>query len=572
MGANEFIIKLINMSITASYVTVIVLVLRLFMKRFPKKYSYALWSIVGLRLALPFSFSSAFSFFNLPSFREVNTGGRLNYVPADIEFSYTPRVNTGISAVNDSVNAMLPAAEQGYGVNPMQGYLTSLFYIWIIGAAVIIAYEIFRHTKTRKLVRQAVLYRDNIYECDNIPTPFVMGVISPKIYVPFRLNERELSYIICHEKYHIKRLDHIVKIFAFLLIVVHWFNPLVWLAYFCMNADMEKSCDEFVLMQMGDRIKNEYSTSLLSFAINRRHLPLGPLAFGESAVTERTKNVLKFKKPSRLLSIIGIVIVLAAGCICVTNGKTADVNEGVIAWADAFCDRDGKAIRSMLTDEAAASLIENEFFYDEESFAFGWSSPWPWGGEYGDTETERYKIIKNGDKDVILYYAKTSDPHIWIWRETLDYEVRDGSFLVIAESMELMENISSAGELYRAYPENIEDTFMDYGTNGLGEYLNENYLRDKELLSSKLDLLDAECAALYLLNISKEAVETEQRISPADQTEALVNVTFTEDGTTVQILMTRPFGSDGIWIPKHIIMPDDGDKPVLRALRKSSEQ
>ncbi len=316
----DIFIKLLNMSITAAYVIIIIMAVRFLLKKFPKKYSYYLWGIVGFRLIFPFSITSEFSFLNLNTFTNINAGNYgMEYIPSDIGFMDTPIIDVGVDSVNKTVNSLLPVSEIQNSINPMQIYILIAVIFWILGIIFILLYEIFLFFRMKRVVKKAIFYKDNIYECDNIETPFVMGFIKPKIYIPFRLNEKAFSYVLCHEKYHIKRYDNIIKIIAFFILIVYWFNPFIWLAYFYMNKDMEMSCDEKVILEMGvDSIK-DYSYSLLSFAVNRRRLPFGPIAFGESYIRKRVKNILRFKKPKLWISIVGVLIVFIISVVCITN-------------------------------------------------------------------------------------------------------------------------------------------------------------------------------------------------------------------------------------------------------------
>ncbi|MCI8804400.1 MAG: hypothetical protein HFE59_00620 [Clostridiales bacterium] len=614
MGLSEIFIKVLNMSVTASYVIAVVMVVRLFISKLPKKYSYALWSIAGLRLIFPFSVSWVFSFFNLSFFDGINTAGGQEYVPLNIGFAHTPAVNTGIKPINDAVNSLLPLAEAEGSVNPTQILIFGASVIWIMGIIFVLGYEVFLFLRTKRLVRQAVLYKDNIYECDNIPTPFVMGIIKPKIYIPFHLGEEELSYILCHEKYHIKRHDNIIKIIASLLTVIYWFNPFIWAACFYMNRDMEMSCDEKVISQMGNGVIKDYSTYLLSFATNRGRAPLGPLAFGESSVGKRIKNILSFKKPKVWISVFGIMTVVIIGCVCLTDGqKTAEASDmfskenetigafsfeekneaeeisdtfngvngtievfvpsneddasavfieesaeawrerNIKEWAEAFCGRDGKKIISMASDECIEDMKESVNF-DTEYPSFGWSSPWPFGWDNGFFEKggNRYRIVYADDNSAeILYYAVVSDPHIFVWRESLTFKSDDNRFVVTSEKIKFLDSISSGEDFFKAYPDGISGSPMDYVLNGMGEDLNRNVKNTRDSgFDVYNELFNADKAALYILNISDEAVSTSVNV---ENGECYVTVVFKEDGTTLKILMIKPYEKDGIWFPNLLI-------------------
>ena len=281
-----FITRLINMNITAAYVIAAIYIIRLFIIKLPKKYSYMLWIFAGFRLVCPFSLPSALSLFNISFLR--NTG--MKYVPYDMGNAAVPTVNTAAEQLSSSANSLPPTA----GTDTM---LSIMFLIWLGVFLTIIVHKAILYINTYKMVSKAVIYKDNIYQCDNIPTPFVMGIFKPKIYIPFRMSKKELSYIICHEKHHIKRHDTLIKAAASLLVSIHWFDPLVWLAYRSMTADMEESCDEAVIEAMGEEIKGDYSASILSFALNRRPMPL---SFGEGSAKRRIKNVLSYKKPKKI--------------------------------------------------------------------------------------------------------------------------------------------------------------------------------------------------------------------------------------------------------------------------------
>ena len=299
---DKIILSVLNMSITASFVIAVVFFARILLKKASKAISYALWAVVAFRLLVPFSFESVFSLLPIKS----------ETIPQDIVYQVQPRIDSGISIIDNVVSSYLPAAAPiENSINPMQVILVAGSWLWLIGVAVMLIYSFVTiHILKRKLLG-AVLYKDNIYEANNIKTPFVLGFIKPKIYIPSDLTEEEKSYIILHEQTHIRRFDHIVKMLAYFTLCLHWFNPLVWLAFVLMCADMELSCDERVLRELGTGIKKEYSASLLSLNVERCIINGSPLAFGEGGVKARIKNVLNFKKPSRVIIIAAVVLTIA---------------------------------------------------------------------------------------------------------------------------------------------------------------------------------------------------------------------------------------------------------------------
>lgn len=315
-------IRILNMSITASYVIAAVMVVRLLLQKAPKKYSYLLWSVVAFRLCCPFSFQSVFSLFNLKPF-DMTTAQRygsdaLQYIPNTIGTMARPNITVGIPAANEMITDSLPAATTTASVNPIQIWLSIGAIFWIMGMVVLLIYGIISYMRLRRILRNAVLIRDHIYCSDQIRSPFVLGFLRPKIYLPFGLDENRQRYVLTHEKYHIKRLDHLIKPLAYLLLSVYWFNPLCWLAFFLMNKDMEMSCDEKVLSSKGF-VRKEYGTLLLSFASNRRFPSPSPLAFGENGVKMRIINILNWKKPTPFITIAGMVLCMAVLAACSAN-------------------------------------------------------------------------------------------------------------------------------------------------------------------------------------------------------------------------------------------------------------
>ncbi len=292
--------SILNMSITASYVTLVVIVIRLFLKKVPKIFSYVLWLPVLIRLVFPFSFSSGFSFFRLLGFNALQTNtGVIKYVSDNIGLMQHPTVDVGINTINDAVNKILPAATPASSANPMQIITGFAILIWVIGMIALLIYSVVSYLKVISNVKTATLVHDNIFESDRITTPFVCGFIKPKIFIPSGIDKNDLTYILKHEQTHIKRLDYLIKPIAFLALIIHWFNPLMWISFALMSKDMEMSCDESVVKKLGNDIKGSYSNSLLSLSVKRSGLIMGsPLAFGESNTKSRIKNILTYKKPA----------------------------------------------------------------------------------------------------------------------------------------------------------------------------------------------------------------------------------------------------------------------------------
>lgn len=304
---DKLFLQIINMSITSSYVIMFVIVIRLLLKRFPKIFSYALWSVVLFRLIFPFSIEGIFSLIPV----------NVSSVPADIVYTAKPEINSGIAVIDNSVNNILPPATPISSANPMQIWIFIGEAVWLIGIFTLIVYSIYTTVKLYRNLRNANHIIDNIYETDKFKTPFVFGIVRPKIFLPANLSETEKTYISLHEQTHIKRFDQVIKLISFLVTCIHWFNPLVWIAFFLMSEDMELSCDESVIKKMGNDIKKEYSSSLLFLSTGRRIIGGCPIAFGENNTKGRIKNVLNYKKHKLwvIAVVVIVIIILAVGLL-----------------------------------------------------------------------------------------------------------------------------------------------------------------------------------------------------------------------------------------------------------------
>jgi beta-lactamase regulating signal transducer with metallopeptidase domain len=298
----ETFIQVLNMSLTASSIIVFVLVARLLLKKAPKIFSYALWSVVFFRLLCPISFESMFSF--LP----INASS----ISTNTVYSETPQISTGIAAVDNAINPILPAPTNGASEdNPLLIAATIGEGLWLLGVVILLLYSIVSFLRLRKRLIGAVKLQGNIFLADHIASPFVIGLFHPKIYLPSTLAEQEQSYIILHEQTHIRRFDHVMKIIAFTALCIHWFNPLVWIAFTLTIKDMEMSCDESVMRRLGANIREEYSASLLSLATGRKIIAGTPLAFGEGDTKSRIKNMLRYKKPALWVMLAALIAVAA---------------------------------------------------------------------------------------------------------------------------------------------------------------------------------------------------------------------------------------------------------------------
>ena len=309
-------LTVLNMSLTASYVIIAILLTRFLLKNAPKRYSYVLWAAAAFRLICPISFEAVFSLFQ-PLDLQVSQNTMTSVSP-EIGFQRYPQVHLGIPVVSEAVSQALPPANLVGSVNPIQVWIFVGTVLWSVGMAALLVYGIVNYVKLRHSMRTATLLEANVYESGDIRSPFILGYVCPRIYIPYGLEEVEKRYVLTHERFHLKHGDHLVKPLAWLVLIMHWFNPLVWLAFHLMGKDMEMRCDEAVLAGE-EKIRKAYSTTLLSFAANRRFPSPSPLAFGESAVKTRIKNILRWKSPKLWVTVTAALLCMALIAACAAN-------------------------------------------------------------------------------------------------------------------------------------------------------------------------------------------------------------------------------------------------------------
>lgn len=311
---NTLFLDFLNISITASYIILAVILIRLIFPKIPRKFICILWAIAGIRLVLPFSFESIFSL--IPS---------AETVPPDIVMSHSPTIQSGIPMVNNAVNPVISdylAPDAAASVNPLQILTGVAWNVWLIGVAVLLVYGVVSYFRVRKTVSDAVLLNGNIWQSEKVVSPFILGIIKPKIYIPYGMDGEVQRHVIAHENAHLKRRDHWIKPLGFLILAVYWFNPLIWIAYILLCKDIERACDEKVISQMNEDNRKEYASALLECAVNRRRIAACPLAFGETGLKERVKGIMNYKKPAFWVIIIAVIVCVVAAVSFLTNPKT----------------------------------------------------------------------------------------------------------------------------------------------------------------------------------------------------------------------------------------------------------
>ena len=378
---NELFLKIINMSISASWLVLAVLILRFVLKKAPKWINVLLWGIVAIRLICPFSFESQLSL--IPS---------AETIPLNIGMDSTPTINSGISAINNAVNPIISQSNTpmaGASINPLQITIGIYEYIWILGMIALALYTAISYWRLHRKVDTAVRYKDNIFQSENVSSPFVFGIIKPRIYLPFKMNGQDLEHVVAHEHAHIRRKDHWWKPLGFLLLTIHWFNPLMWMAYVLLCRDIELACDEKVIKELGNEQRGDYTQALVACSVNRRMIAACPLTFGEVGVKERVKSVMNYKKPALWVIIIAVIVCVGVAVCFLTNPKQDSYTLRIVVPAGS----------------------QEEFVYTDEEVSTVRNSIKIWSGDgLGDTEVLLFPVNKTAETGYTATYLTHGMP------------------------------------------------------------------------------------------------------------------------------------------------------------------
>jgi len=307
-------LKILNLTINASWLILAVIAARLLLKKAPRWISCLLWGLVAVRLLCPISLESVLSI--LPSAK---------VVPDNIEMVQDPHIDSGVRIIDNAVNPVIEKSfspDAASSVNPMQVVVFMGSIIWLTGMTVMLLYALISYILLRRKVRASVAMNDRVKECDEVDSPFILGIIRPEIYVPSGIDENTLELVIAHEEAHLKRHDHWWKPFGFVLLAIYWFNPLCWVAYILLCRDIEAACDEKVIKDKDREYMAAYSQALLDCSVNRRIIAACPLAFGETGVKERVRGVLNYKKPAFWVIIVAVVACIVVAVCFMTNPKS----------------------------------------------------------------------------------------------------------------------------------------------------------------------------------------------------------------------------------------------------------
>ncbi len=514
MGLFEIFTNILNMSITVSPVILVVLLVRKMLWRLPKKYAFLLWIIVGIRLICPVFLTSPVSLFHL---EPLKIGAFVAESNSGIVFESEKMIVSGengyseetVSENNDISEQKIKAEKKSEnyfsGQRNENSHSTTrkmiavhiAAAIWIFGIGIIWFWNLCLIIRLKKKLSTAVLYQKNIYESDQIVSPFIMGFVRPKIYIPFRLSMEEQKYILKHEQYHIARKDYITKLVAFMITTIYWFHPLVWAAYFCMSSDMEMSCDEYVISSLGQNIKKEYSKSLLAFATNKRRISTNILAFGETNTRRRVKNIMHFKKKGKYVGIIGILVILVVAVVCLTDNKTADKQNSPAENTSENSEenslnvvKEGEEI--IFSSDVTGDGIKDKIVVDSNATDVNTSGE---GAEVirvisGSTGETIYRIdnreistVHPGFRSLYLYHGEQQD-YLMIWNPEMYQGIANYQWKIVALNEQGKENVLEQDE----FAFDLNNPAQSDAEN-LKQFINKlnEKLADSDIIISTLD-------------------------------------------------------------------------------------
>lgn len=384
-------LQVLSMSFTAGVVIIFLLFARLLLKKAPKIFSYALWGVALFRLVCPFSFESNLSLLGAKA------------IPDNIAYAQTPQIDAVAPIISYTINATAPAATQA-SAKPMQIWLAAGTFLWLCGIAALLVYSVGSLALLKRRLRGAVCEGGNIYVSAALSSPFVIGVLRPKIYLPANLTGDEKRYILLHEQTHIKRFDHVFKLAGFFALCLHWFNPLVWAAFLLCGKDMEMSCDEAVIKNLGNEVKKDYSSSLLALATGRRIIGGTPLAFGEGDTKSRIKNVLNYKKPAFWVIIAAAAAVIIVGSSLIANPKEAAYTSDII-YSAKLTDTQKDEIKTSYQLADDSNIFETKFHVSDNIKSYAYYIELYRHGKLLGTYAQNYGSFTDRDGSIISAFS-----------------------------------------------------------------------------------------------------------------------------------------------------------------------
>lgn len=512
---------ILNMSLTAGYCILAVILLRFFLKRQPKILSYLLWSVVLFRLLCPVTLSSSLSLLRMDTHvisQEYLAGSQATAGAAWQERTDALTQGAGSQGEENDVLPEAAQAQQG-AFSRTQILLAAGAWVWLAGMLCLIAYGIRSAYRLRLFLQRAVCVEEGIYEAEGLSSSFVFGIFRPRIYLPAGLPTAEREFVLAHERVHAVRKDYLVKILAWLARCIHWFNPLAWLAFALLEHDMEMSCDEAVVRRLGMDVRQDYSRALVALSCDTPQIGSCPPAFGEGRVKDRVRNILAYRKRAFMT-----IAVLAVALFAVAVGlslnpagndeaeellRLGEKDQFVMDYANAWCNRDGEAIVGMYINEETAFEKLPMLEKAGGEYSFGLSSPWP---------DEFWRTIPTGEgKDEgtaeIRYYAWTSDPHVTVWKEEITFQKIKGGdvgeedysgYRVTDSKLTYLDSIASEAEYRDAYWGEGAHHFVDYVERGFVDAINYQTAYDAGNGESDRNAVyrSPETAAEYIMNLS----------------------------------------------------------------------
>lgn len=345
MEMEMIFLNVFNRSLAAGWLILAVIVVRFLLKKAPRRLSCVLWAVVAVRLLCPFFPASSFSL--IPSGETISAEA--------VRFAPAPAIDSGIPALNEALNPMIGerfAPAPGTSVNPLYIWTAVAGIVWLVGVAVMAGYALLSSLRMRSVVREAVPLEsgaalpDNVWLCDAVRSPFILGIVRPKIYLPSGITREQMLCILAHEQAHVERLDHCLKPFGWLLLSVYWFHPLVWIAYMLFCRDLELACDEKVVGGMDLDGRKAYSHALLACSLQRKMIFSYPLAFGEIGVRERVKGILHYRKPAGWLAAVAVLACVAVA-VCFLTDPKEKADDSKIRYLDQWYSRSDLSVETI---------------------------------------------------------------------------------------------------------------------------------------------------------------------------------------------------------------------------------
>lgn len=595
---SRWLYEIWNLSLAAFLTLAVVLVVRVLLRKAPKKYSCFLWLAVFGRAVLPKAFSSSLSPFRLFPFLQTQNGqmrvALAAYQEQRLLLLLEPAGRVSAEAMQAGMTADGSAAAQTAAGGLGPGSI--LVFLWAAGVVLFLGYGVISWLRLHRQVSLAVKAEDGVYESDRIPTAFVLGFFRPNIYLPLHLEESERKLVLAHEQAHLRRFDPQWKLLAWLITVLHWFNPCMWIAFVLLIRDMEMACDERVLEQLGEQEKKEYGNCLLALASPRRFPAGSPLAFGESSIKVRIRNILRYRRGSLLAGMVALGMVLITLAACMSNPETEPTEENAAAldeavsviggadgptsifmagklgteasgeeneeelqeafgenypavqfvseWAKAVANRDADAVYAMLSSELQNQAEELGIETAENGQrVMGWSSP------FVPEKIAPIIVLGTAGNEItagITYPAMTSDPLWWVWKDEIIIEAKGDSWQVVQWENQDYFTIDSLEKFQEAYA----GWFPDYqlavvDEESFADYLQMNY--EKETYPEYYEAyLLPERAAENTLHLSGGTAS----VVNGKDGKAVVSYTWKDGTVTLDMVQPAAKGNKGIWVPE----------------------